>query len=129
MGRRTHVVRSVTRLLTEQLRLAGDIGENVPRLLAAAEWFMEQGDVAQLRGRLVQSQLAGTSTAPASPAAELAIARGNLARAYDLIGVDGFNALYDTLIWEVEPRGYARRALFRAALHALAQILNAKKPR
>ena len=123
------VVRSITHSLVEQLSAAGELGENVPRLQAAAEWFLEQGDLAHLRGRLVQSQLGGEVVERGLPV-EWQSARQALARAYDWIGGDAFNVLYDTLIWEIELRGPNRRALFRAALHALDRALraNAESP-
>lgn len=126
-GNLTRITRSVTPGLVEQLALAGELGENVPRLLAAAQWFMEQADLAQLRGRFVHSQLVNRDVFQAlSP--EGRVARGNLVRAYDLLGADCWAVIFDSLVWEVMPRGPDRRALFRAALHALAQALNAENP-
>jgi hypothetical protein len=127
-GHLTYVHRSVTQGLVEQLSLAGELGENVPRLLAASEWFIEQGEIAELRGRLVRSQLVRQVEDPGALKADVAAARSNLVKSYDWIGVDAFNALYDALIWEILPRGPDRRALFRSALHALARALNAKNP-
>src|SRR3954447_17949236 len=49
--------RSLTPGILEQLALAGDLGENVQQLVQAAEWFMEQTELAQVRGRMVTSQL------------------------------------------------------------------------
>jgi hypothetical protein len=130
-GHLMSVPRAVTPVLIAQLQLAGDRGENIVQLQAAAEWFIEQGENAQMRGRMVHSQLVssmrGTEIRPL--AEDVRIARINLARIYDVLGFDGFGMLYDVLFWEIEPRGPLRAALFRAALHALARALNAKNPR
>jgi hypothetical protein len=117
--------RSLTPGVLEQLAAAGDLGENIPRLLAAAEWFMEQAELAQVRGRLVVSQL--MTRLPSSAPAGKTRARELLLRSYDWLGHDSWNMLFDTLVWQNEPRGPERRALFRAALHALSQALDAKK--
>lgn len=127
-GHLTNVQRTVTQGLVEQLALAGELGENVPRLLAAAEWFIEQGELSQLRGRMVRSQLVREAQYSAPLKREIAVARSNLVSCYDWVGIDAFNALYDALIWEILPRGPDRRALFRSALHGLARALNAKNP-
>jgi hypothetical protein len=119
--------RSLTPGVLEQLAAAGDLGENIPQLVAAAEWFMEQAELAQVRGRLVVSQL--TTRLPVSAPAGKTQARLLLLRSYDWLGHDGWNVLYDVLVWNTSLRGPERRAMFRMALHGLAQALNAKKPR
>jgi hypothetical protein len=49
--------RSLTPGVLEQLAAAGDLGENIPALVTAAEWFMEQAELAPGARRLVMSQL------------------------------------------------------------------------
>lgn len=119
--------RSLTPGVLEQLVAAGDLGENIPLLITAAEWFMEQAELSQVRGRLVVSQL--MTRLPASAPIGKTTARQLLLRSYDWLGHDGWNVLYDVLVWNTELRGTERRAMFRMALHALSQALNAKKPR
>lgn len=120
-GRRVTVRRSLS--LPEQLAQAGEFGDDVARLLGAAEWFCCCGIEAQLRGRLVRSQLmiAANDILPSKQVA----ARVSLARVYDAIGGDAFNCLLDTLLWEIPPRGPERKALLRAALYSLARVLKA----
>lgn len=122
-GRVVTLQRAVTVILTEQLELAGEVGENVPRLLTAAEWFIEQLDAAKLTGRLVHSQLVQRQRADVVADATRRIARQNLLRCYDVLGVDAFSVMFDVLGHEIAPQGPMRRALFRAGLHALAQAL------
>lgn len=117
-GRPVMVQRSIN--LVEQLAAAGELGANIPRLEAAADWFIERGERAALRGRMVRSQLVAQEGVLQSTS-EMMAARLDLAHAYDRIGGDAFNVLFDTLVWDLPPRGPDRRALFRAALHALAQ--------
>ena len=115
-GKPVTVRRSVN--IVEQLALAGDLGDDAARLLAAADWFIERGERAQLRGRLVKSQLVpGLLEAPDA----MTEARLDLAHAYDAIGGDAFNVLFDVLVWDIAPRGPDRRALFRAGLYGLAR--------
>lgn len=106
--------------IAEQLAIAGDFGDDTARLLAAAQWFDQQAETAQLRGRMVRSQLACASEAASVDTGEVASARLALARAYDAVGPDGFNAIYDTIVWAIEPRG-PRKQLLRVALYALAR--------
>ncbi len=113
--------RSLTPGVLEQLAAAGDLGENVPALVAAAEWFMEQAELSQVRGRMVVSQL--MTRLPSSAPAGKTQARLMLLRSY------GWNVLYDVLVWNNQLRGPERRAMFRMALHGLSQALDAKKPR
>jgi hypothetical protein len=117
--------RSLTPGVLEQVAAAGDLGENIPLLVSAAEWFMEQADLAQVRGRIVVSQL--VTQLPASAPAEKGRARQLLLRSYDWLGHDAFNILFDVLAWNSDLRGPERRAMFRMALHSLAQALNAKR--
>jgi len=119
--------RSLTPGVLEQLAAAGDLGENVPALVAAAEWFMEQAELSQVRGRMVVSQL--MTRLPSSAPAGKTQARLMLLRSYDWLGHDGWNVLYDVLVWNNQLRGPERRAMFRMALHGLSQALDAKKPR
>ena len=119
--------RSVMPVVLEQIAAAGDLGENILALVAAAEWFMEQADLSQVRGRLVVSQL--MTQLPAATPASKTRARELLLRSYDWLGHDGWNILYDVLVWHSEIRGPERTAMFRMALHALAKGLNAKNPR
>jgi len=119
------VQRSIS--LIERLALAGELGDEMIGMLAAAEWFCQLGEEAQLRGRMVRSQLAKPEP---TDRVEIVQARIALARIYDAIGADGFNALFDVLVWDIEPRGPDRKALLRAALHALMRWhgRNAKNP-
>jgi hypothetical protein len=119
--------RSLTPGVLEQLAAAGDLGENIPELVIAAEWFMEQAELSGVRGRLVVSQL--MTKLPSSAPAGKTLARQHLLRSYDWLGHDGWNILYDALVWNSDLRGPERRAMFRMALHALSQALSAKKPR
>jgi len=112
--------------IAEQLAIAGDFGDDTARLLAAAQWFDQQADVAQLRGRMVRSQLAYAADAATIDKSEMATARLALARVYDVLGPDAFNCVYDTLVWTIEPRG-PRKQLLRAALYALARWLERKR--
>jgi hypothetical protein len=95
--------------LVEQLALAGELGDDVARLVAAADWFIERAERAQLRGRMVRSQIARISVL--EPLDEMTRARSDLAHAYDAIGADCWGAAYDALVWDIEPRGPDRRAL------------------
>ena len=110
-GHLMSVPRAVTPVLIAQAQFAGDRGENIVQLQAAAEWFIEQGENAQMRGRMVHSQavssMRGTEIRPL--AEDVRIARINLARIYDVLGFDGFGMLYDVLFWEIEPLGSAAR--------------------
>lgn len=123
-GREVMVRKSLS--IAEQLAIAGDFGDDVARLLAAAEWFDHQAEAAQLRGRLVSSQLAYAVDAATVDHSEAAQARLALARAYDTLGPDAFNAVYDCITWAIEPRG-PRKQLLRAALYALARWLEGKR--
>ena len=123
-GREVVVRKSLS--IAEQLAIAGDFGDDTARLLAAAQWFDQQADVAQLRGRMVRSQLAYAADAATIDKSEMATARLALARVYDVLGPDAFNAVYDTLVWTIEPRG-PRKQLLRAALYALARWLERKR--
>lgn len=116
-GRPVVIRRSLN--LVEQLALAGHLGDDVARLISAADWFTERAERAQLRGRMVRSQIARISVL--EPLDEMARARSDLAHAYDAIGGDCWGVAYDALVWDIEPRGPDRRALFRAALYALAR--------
>lgn len=119
VGRPVVVQRATS--IAERLAQIGELGDEVVRLLAAAEWFGELGTVAQLRGRLIQSQLAHARGTMGEPIEAFRAARLELAHVYDVLGADAFNVLYDVLIWDMEPRGADRRALFRAALYVLAR--------
>jgi hypothetical protein len=113
-------------VVRKSLSIAGDFGDDTARLLAAAQWFDQQADVAQLRGRMVRSQLAYAADAATIDKSEMATARLALARVYDVLGPDAFNCVYDTLVWTIEPRG-PRKQLLRAALYALARWLERKR--
>jgi hypothetical protein len=121
LGRPVMVQRSLS--LAERLAQLGELGDDVARLLRAAEWFSEKGALAHLRGRLIQSQLVQLEGFVADAGDGFTGARIELAHVYDVLGADSFNVLYDVLIWDIEPRGADRRALLRAALYALARWL------
>jgi hypothetical protein len=107
----------------EEIAAAGELGEDVRQLAAAAEWFVEQGFLAQVRGRSVVSQL--VTELPVGASADKVRARRLLARACSLLGHDGWAILLDVLIWESPIRGPERRALFRMGLRALSRALTA----
>ena len=123
-GREVVVRKSLS--IAEQLALAGDFGDDTARLLTAAQWFDQQAEAAQLRGRMVKSQLACAADAATVDKGEAATARLALARAYHAVGPDLFNVIHDAITWAIEPRG-PRKALFRAGLYGLARWLERKR--
>jgi hypothetical protein len=114
--------RVLPRNVLEEIAAAGDVGEDVAALAAAGEWFAEMAHLAQVRGRLVYSQL--VTELPISASAEKARARHLLARVCTMLGHDAWNVLFDALIWESVVRGAERKAMFRMALRALSRILS-----
>jgi hypothetical protein len=118
-----------TRKLTavECLATAGELGDDVARLLAAASWFAEQANRARVRGRLSASSLVSQQDAVVVDAH----ARTALAQATDALGYDAWNALVTCIVWEISPAHELDKALLRAALTALSTWLrssNTKNP-
>jgi hypothetical protein len=115
--------RALQRNVIEEIGDAGELGEDVAQLAAAAEWFTTQAHLAQVRGRMVYSQL--VTELPTSASAEKVRARQLLARACGVLGHDAWSILSDTLVWDSPIRGPERRAMFRMALRALSKALTA----
>lgn len=123
-GGLTVVAAVPVRVLTpiEVIAREGHLGDEVARMLAAAEWFAEMGRRGRLRGRMSHSPLVG----PEPPTPQMGTARRSLARAYDAIGADCWSSLLQAVVWEVMPAP-SQRPLLRAALHSLAVWLEAQK--
>jgi hypothetical protein len=106
------------RMLTplEVMAHAGELGDEVAKLLGAAAWFGEMATTGNLRGRLSRSSF---TEADATRASEQAAALHQLAHAYDAIGPDSWNVLVNCVVWENPPTA-TQQPLLRAALHGLA---------